>query len=127
LIISIDSNAHSTNWFNEYEDERGRILNDFIAQNNLIIMNENETIATYHTIRNQRICESSIDITLTNLNATRIIKNWEVLLSEESLSDHRFIYFEMLGSAQAVRYKSTIKFYTKRADWDLFEDLVQQK
>jgi hypothetical protein len=127
LIISIDSNAHSTNWFNEYEDERGRILNDFIAQNNLIIMNENETIATYHTVRNQRIYESSIDITLANLNATPIIKNWQILLSEESLSDHRFIYFEMLGCAQVVRYKSTIKFNTKRADWGLFEDLVQQK
>jgi exonuclease III len=49
LIICTDANAHSKYWFNHFEDQRGQIFQDFIAINNLIIINDNEDILTYYT------------------------------------------------------------------------------
>jgi hypothetical protein len=33
VLVAIDSNAHSRVWFNEYDDNRGEAINDFIAIN----------------------------------------------------------------------------------------------
>lgn len=126
IVISIDSNAHSQVWFNSFDDSRGEVLKDFLAQNNLVILNDDEYTATFHTIRNDRIYESKIDLTLCTLTASPLIKNWKVL-SEESLSDHRLIYFEISDSLQSVKFKTTFKFNTKRADWDQFDELIVNK
>jgi len=75
LIISMDTNAHSRNWFNNSEDARGDTLNDFLAQNNLILHNDNEGNPTFHTIRNGRVYQSSIDLTISDINASLLIKN----------------------------------------------------
>ncbi len=39
LIIVMDSNAHSINWYDLRDDTRGKALNEFISQNNYIIHN----------------------------------------------------------------------------------------
>jgi len=115
LIIAMDSNAHSRVWFNDRDDERGNILNDFIAQNNLLILNNNETIPSYHTTRG----ESFIDITLININSAPLVKDWAVL-ETESLSDHRYLKFTISDSSPNINFKSTIKYNTKKANWDSF-------
>jgi ribonuclease HI len=116
LIISADSNANSRVWFSKSDDSRGDLFNDFIAENNLLLLNNNENIATYHTTRG----ESFIDLTLTNVNCVSLIKNWEVL-EIDSLSDHRFISFTIAGNCEEINYKSTKKYNTKLANWADFE------
>ncbi len=115
IIISIDSNAHSMNWFNSSEDGRGVILNDFLAQNNLILHNNNEQNPTFYAIRNNQIFRSSIDLTISNLSASTMVNNWHII-DTESLSDHRIIVFDIINQINKTEFKSTIKFNTKTAD-----------
>jgi hypothetical protein len=115
----MDSNAKSRVWYSNVDDERGNQLNDFIALNNLIIMNDNQDMATYHTTHG----ESFIDLTLINTNSAVIITDWCVL-ADDSLSDHRYIAFNIGAQCQEVKYKSTIKYNTCNADWDSFENQI---
>jgi hypothetical protein len=123
IIISIDSNAHSGVWFDRNEDENGEIINDFISTNNYILLNNNQSIATFHTERNNRIIESSIDSTITSLNISSIIHNWQVI-ETDSLSDHRYIQFVIGTQPQDIIYKNTKKFVTKTANWVKFDENI---
>jgi hypothetical protein len=79
-IIAIDSNAHSRVWFNRNDDQRGNEINDFIAQNNLILINNNSECPTYETTGGK----STIDLTFASLSAANKITDWCVRC-EESL------------------------------------------
>ncbi len=120
----IDSNAHSENWFSCSDDTRGETLNQFISSENLIIHNNNENTPTFYTIRNETIYQSAIDLTLTNLNASTLISEWKLSL-RESLSDHRLISFELNVKREPIKFKNTLKFNTKTADWIRFEELAR--
>lgn len=41
VFISMDSNAKSRVWFSSIDDNRGDTVNEFVAQNNLSILNDN--------------------------------------------------------------------------------------
>jgi hypothetical protein len=56
-LIAMDSNAHSNVWFDRRNDERGHEILQFIAKNNLILLNNNEEEPTFDSSRGQ----SSID------------------------------------------------------------------
>jgi ribonuclease HI len=120
-LIAADSNSHSKQWFSKNEDRRGQIMNDFIDTNNLIILNENEEIPTFYTIRGQ----SSIDLTISSLINSTIIKNWKILL-EESLSDHRYITFDIAFKTDEILYNITKKYKTKNICWELFDEKVNE-
>lgn len=89
VVIAGDFNAKSFEWACESEDERGRYMNDWMAENELVVQN-NGSNPTF-VRREQR---SIIDITLSCGNAAQDIINWSVR-EEESLSLHRYIYFEL--------------------------------
>jgi ribonuclease HI len=120
LIISIDSNAHSRVWFSNTDDNRGNILNEFIAQNNLIMLNNNVNTPTYYTPE----AESFIDLTLTNLAATPLINQWQVLKTE-TLSDHRYICFNINDECREIKFKSTVKYSTNNANWEQFSSILK--
>jgi hypothetical protein len=115
LIIGVDSNAKSRVWFNNRDDNRGNILNEFVCEQNLIILNDNKFFPTFHNTRG----ESFIDFTI--INASLLINSWEVL-EEDSLSDHRFIQFELKENIQEINYKNTRRFSTKNIDWSPFKN-----
>lgn len=83
LLISIDSNAHSHDWFSKEEDEKGVQTADFIYNNNLIILNKNFQPPTHKSGTN-------IDLTLSTVTLSNYVENWEVL-PEDSISDHNLI------------------------------------
>jgi hypothetical protein len=118
----MDSNAHSRIWYNNYDDNRGDIINEFIAQNNLIILNNNINCPTFETSRGQ----SSIDLTLASLSLTTKISNWKVS-EEDSLSDHKYILFSISTNTRKIEFRSTLKYNTRRANWTAFENEFKPK
>jgi hypothetical protein len=121
LIIGVDSNAKSRVWFNNRDDNRGNILNEFVCEQNFIILNDNKFFPTFHNTRG----ESFIDLTITNINASLLINSWQVL-EEDSLSDHRFIQFELKENIQEINFKNTRRFLTKNIDWSPFKNEMQK-
>jgi hypothetical protein len=121
-LITMDSNSHSEVWYDRRNDIRGETVIDFMTKNNLILLNNNNTSPTFDNIRGQ----SSIDLTLVSENASNFLHNWE-LLEEETLSDHKYIYFEIKQRVMCNTFRSTVKYNTIKADWDQFNDLLRPK
>ena len=101
FIIAIDSNAHSKIWDDRREDRRGDKVNEFIASNNLILLNNGNRRPTFENRRGY----SNIDLTLCSVNISDKVKNWKVL-DEISASDHNYIYFEIDAKLETVVYKT---------------------
>ncbi len=121
LMIGSDSNAKSKLW-SPTIDARGYIMEEFIFQHNLFVLNE-ITIPIFQST----IGESFIDITLCSDSLNRYIFNWSVE-EKESMNDHNYITFDLNikieinsndGNNEAL-------YCTKKANWDLF-DLVLEK
>lgn len=119
-IICVDSNSHSKVWFNDNDDQRGEQINDFLAENNLIICNEGIFGPTYQCSTGS----SHIDITLCNLNTNNLINEWQIL-DIDSHSDHKYIYFELSAKTEKIEFYSTFKYNTKRADWESFTEDIK--
>jgi hypothetical protein len=98
----MDSNSHSNVWFDKNNDYRGDLINIFIAQNNLILLNNNKNVPTFETSRGN----SSIDLTIASIDLTGFVNDWRVL-DEESASDHKYINFNISATIESLKYKST--------------------
>ncbi len=112
-LIAMDSNAHSNVWYDRRNDERGHEILEFIAKNDLILLNNNEEEPTFDSSRGQ----SSIDLTLININFANFVHNRQ-LLPVDSQSDHKYITFSIADKPIKMMFKSTVKYNTKRADWE---------
>lgn len=88
-IIAGDFNAKSPQWGMDYTDARGSKMTEWIAANNLIVLNEGNTPTFVN-----RNYGSILDITLSTEKIRPFITGWKVL-EEESLSDHKYIMFEV--------------------------------
>lgn len=118
LIISIDSNARSPVWGDRLQNRRGEVFLDFLATHDLIFHNDNrEPTFSGHQ------GESYIDLTVSNISATRYIKQWE-LSRDDSLSQHRYIRYQLdFGfdrSSLFINEYSTSRYNINRANWDSF-------
>ena len=89
LLIGTDSNCRSTAWHDRTTNERGRLMEDFVASNQLHIINEERTLKTFQGSRG----ESNIDLTIAN-KMLAYIHNWDIS-GEESASDHNIIKFHI--------------------------------
>lgn len=88
-IITGDFNAKSPQWGMSYTDKRGTIVTEWIAENGFIIANVGDT-PTF-----QRLNHASIlDLTIVTRDIMSNVISWQVS-SQESLSDHRYICFEI--------------------------------
>lgn len=88
VLIAIDSNARSTLWHDTLTNIRGRILEEFIASNQLSIMNEDSC----HTTFRNHMGTSNIDLTLISPQLIRSVTGW-VISDQESISDHSIIKY----------------------------------
>ena len=107
LLITMDSNAHST-LYGPDDNDRGRRLEQFIIDNGLTVVNRGNT-PTFQTLQ----AESFIDITLVK---DVEIHNWRVSL-DYNASDHNSIYFEI---SQVTMVPQKEVRHWKLAKWDLF-------
>ncbi|KAJ8928716.1 hypothetical protein NQ314_018681 [Rhamnusium bicolor] len=93
-IVMGDFNAKSIQWGMNVTDERGRVLTEWMAENDLICVNEGSA-PTFH--RNEY--SSILDLTLTTDNNKNKVTKWEVS-DKETLSDHNYIIFEVTDKQQ---------------------------
>lgn len=86
ILIAGDFNAKCVQWGSIHTNMRGRILNDWVAEQDLRIINSG-TEST--CIRWQG--ESIIDVTMGSPDILQRITDWHVAVDMESLSDHQNI------------------------------------
>jgi hypothetical protein len=88
VLRAIDSNSRSTSWHDTLTNTRGRILEEFLTNKQLYIMNEE---SDYRTFRSRR-GTSNIDLTFINVQLVRTAVDWEIC-EQESCSDHSIIRY----------------------------------
>jgi hypothetical protein len=93
-IVAGDFNSHSPAWGSTKEDKRGRVLLEWISQNQLVVHNEGSQ-PPYR--RGDRMLH--VDLTLTTEDMANELENWKVDASVENLSDHDNILFEIRSDA----------------------------
>jgi hypothetical protein len=71
-------------------NSRGKVLEEFLASNQLHIINEDSTKTTFQSSRRS----SNIDVTIVNNQMLAAIKDWEIS-EEECFSDHNIIKFNL--------------------------------
>ena len=114
LLLTMDSNAHSSFYSDAQSNRRGKLLEDFILRHMLQVQNRG-SIPTFQSNR----ASSVIDVTLTH----RVdIWNWHVD-TEFNASDHNSIFFDI--EADRVPFRE-IRPWDK-ADWRKFSDALDKE
>lgn len=126
IIIGGDGNAWSTWWGSVVEDRRGVELLGALHEMNMHILNEG-TEPTFDTIRGGKRYKSSVDITTCSEAVLGKVRNWRVDCGLTS-SDHNALMFSLaIGKpGKITETGSTRKYYTKKADWTKFREIMQQ-
>ena len=88
-IICMDSNAHHPLWNSNYEDPKGRELEEVLAAHPLQIANQKHVENS-----NLYLKTTYVDLTLAGDNILEFIRGWKYL-DMPSLSDHPFIFFSI--------------------------------
>lgn len=105
IVITGDFNASSSIWGSRTTNRRGLAVEEWIGKLNLIVANTG-TRPTFE----RREQSSFLDLTISNHKLTNRIINWAVLTDLESLSDHKYIVFEILEKeTHTNRPKNTLK------------------
>ncbi|MCP4831423.1 MAG: hypothetical protein GY886_04310 [Gammaproteobacteria bacterium] len=110
LVLGCDSNAHHEVWGSSNTNVRGASLLNFLVSTNLELANLGQE-PTFVIPRRQEV----IDITLVSQNFKSSIENWHVSM-EDSLSDHRYICFDIMMDTP----ESIMKRNPKLTDWALY-------
>lgn len=106
VVITGDFNAKSPVWGSPAIDERGERIGEWMSTLNLIALNDGSP--TFE----RRTSVSHIDLTIASSKVGGKITKWEVL-DVESLSDHKYITFEIKGQeVRKVTERRTIFFDT---------------
>lgn len=120
LIMSLDSNSHHPAWGDKNSDDRGQNLLDYISSNSLSIINSGNkpTFVSHNASQDSSI----IDLTLTSINSSSLIRNWQV--SDKNYnSDHKSIIFNVDLKSHAAP-----PIYNKRStNWKLFSSKLDSK
>ena len=113
FLILGDFNSHNPLWGGDLLDSQGRIVDDFIQNNNVSLFNDGSM--TFHNIYNNSY--SAIDLSICSSNV-HLDFNWSV---NEYLhgSDHFPI---ILKFSRNIPSDSPIKWKEHEADWGKFSD-----
>ncbi|CAG4936399.1 unnamed protein product [Colias eurytheme] len=90
VVIAGDLNAKSALWGSSASDARGDILVEWLAAQNLVPLNQG----------NENTCVrmqggSVVDVTFASPNLAHRARGWKVLSEVETLSDHKYIRFDI--------------------------------
>ena len=120
-ILTLDSNARSTWWHDSITEPKGATMEEAITALNLSIMNEPHNPPTYV---GRAGAESRVDLTLTNVKAAGLVKEWKVLQSATT-SDHNAILFEVDRCRAGNPLIRSTKYNIKRANWDKLKEIFE--
>ena len=122
IIMCLDANARSTMWHNNESNAKGEILESFVLQHRLVIVNSPQPISTFDNTRGS----SNIDVTLGTNAIGRKLRNWKVH-KYLTTSDHNLISFEIVKGTQYNTPQLNNRFNTKRANWDAYRKELQKQ
>lgn len=120
VVLALDANAKSALWHFGIGDERGLILEEFIAEESLVVVNEESENYTYSSTRGQ----SNIDVTLTTENLTNMLRDWKVT-DKWTSSDHNTITFSIVNTHFSRERINVNRWCTNKADWNKFQSFLQ--
>ncbi len=112
LIILGDLNAHNTIWFSKTTNSNGHIIENFLSDNEFVLMNNNQYTYFSHC-RNDY--HGILDLVIAPSTTSALISNFEV--SDELCSDHNTVIFN-LKIASKNHTKHTIRTII---DWEKFK------
>ncbi|XP_013173182.1 PREDICTED: uncharacterized protein LOC106121894, partial [Papilio xuthus] len=90
IVVAGDLNAKSTVWGCRATDARGELVEEWLASNGLVVLNVGDTNTC---VRMQG--GSIVDVSFASADLARGVRDWEVLEGVETLSDHRYIRFDV--------------------------------
>lgn len=122
LILCFDANAYSNLWHSKETDDRGEILEQFIAQHELYILNQESNITTFDNTHGQ----SNIDITLANSTCYNRIRAWKVHAGKTT-SDHNLITFKVDAPEIELQTPKENRFNIKKANWEKFTENLRSR
>lgn len=117
IFFASDCNAHSTLWGDKNNDLRGNNIIDCLNKFDLFLANKGSQ-PTF-AVGNRK---SVIDISFGSRDIIERIKNWRVD-PNESFSDHKFIYFELL-TAKTIPSSIRTK---KKTNWIKYKEIVKKE
>lgn len=115
LIIGCDTNGHHQMWGSKNSNTRGRNLAEYLTTADLSTANIGNT-PTFKSANGETI----IDVTITTRTIANRIKEWKVL-EEESLSDHRYISFQVTSKTETLPSMRN----PKRTNWTKFRTNIR--
>lgn len=117
LALGCDANARHLLWSSSDTNSRGKELLEFLNRAKLIFLNKGGKPTFQNCIR-----EEVLDLTICSENFEKFIENWHVS-SEDSLSDHNHILFNISESAKSkpVSFRNP-----RKCDWDSFQKSAKE-
>lgn len=90
VLVLGDFNAKSTAWGSPATDVRGEVLEEWAVLSGLSILNRGSVNTC---VRQQG--ESMVDLSFASPELVRRVQGWKVMADVETLSDHRYIRFDV--------------------------------
>ncbi|XP_035220035.1 uncharacterized protein LOC118193102 [Stegodyphus dumicola] len=88
LLLSGDFNAHNTIWGYADTTTKGQELEDFLAANNIHLLNTSDSPPTFDNTYHV----GWPDLTLCSSSIANLVQDWTVV-DDESCSDHKYLHF----------------------------------
>jgi hypothetical protein len=122
IIIGMDSNSRSTTWHDVLTNSRGKLLEEFLASDQLHIINEDSAKTTFQSSK----VSSNIHLTIVNNQVLAVIRDCEIS-EEESCSDHNIIKFNLNLTNDKVKIYSFlgIRYIIKTTTYGLQKNVIQ--
>ncbi|KAK9722571.1 Endonuclease-reverse transcriptase [Popillia japonica] len=117
-IILGDINAKSSQWGAPQTDNKGEYWQEWIHTRDMVVLNDGKEPTFV-----RGATESHIDVTLSTYRIAKQIVNWRVM-DEDSLTDHKYIYFELKAESRRNMIERTNIRTT--VDWENFRHNVKK-
>ncbi len=114
LLLSMDTNAHSSLWGYDESDTRGEMVENFLFNHTLTVCN----IGDSPTFFNRR-CDSIIDVTAATPWMANQLKHWKVN-PDFQFSDHHQIEYQLTISENNYFYCRNLN----KGAWNIFQELM---
>jgi hypothetical protein len=124
ILIGMDSNSRSTTWHDVRTNTRGKLLEEFLSNSQLHIINEGSMRTTFQSSKGA----SNIDLTIANNQMLAAVQDWEIS-EEESCSDHNIINFSLQfnsNKAQTYNFLGSRYIIKEQQHADFQKNLLQQ-
>ncbi|XP_026746894.1 uncharacterized protein LOC113508120 [Trichoplusia ni] len=127
VLVLGDLNAKSSAWGSPVTDSRGEALEEWAVTTGLVVLNRG---SEYTCVRQRG--GSIVDVSFASPSVAGRVRDWRVAVEVETLSDHRYIRFDVSAQTASGRHPTTPindgpRWALKRIDRELLEEaaLVQ--